>query len=148
MLVARRRKFFVLADVTARARGKPSVIAPLALEAVKRIDAIFAIEREINGRPADERLAVRRERTAPLVAALEAWMRSERGKLSRHSEVAKAMDYMLKRWTAFTRFLADGRICLSNNAAERELRALRSVVNPGCSPAPIAAASARRSCTR
>jgi transposase len=119
-----RRKFFVLADVTARARGKPFVIAPLALEAVKRIDAIFAIEREINGRPADERLAARRERTAPLIAALEAWMRSERGKLSRHSEVAKAMDYMLKRWTAFTRFLADGRICLSNNAAERELRGI------------------------
>jgi transposase len=119
-----RRKFFVLADVTARARGKPSVIAPLALEAVKRIDAIFAIEREINGRPADERLALRRERTAPLVAAFEGWMRSERGRLSRHSEVAKAMDYMLKRWTAFTRFLADGRICLSNNAAERELRGI------------------------
>ena len=119
-----RRKFFVLADVTARARGKPLVIAPLALEAVKRIDAIFAIEREINGRPADERLAVRRERLAPLVAALEVWMCSERGKLSRHSEVAKAMDSMLKRWTAFTRFLADGRICLSNNAAERELRGI------------------------
>jgi transposase len=119
-----RRKFFVLADVTARKRGKPSVIAPLALEAVKRIDAIFAIEREINGRPADERLAVRRERVAPFVSALEIWMHSERGKLSRHSEVAKAMDYMLKRWTAFTRFLADGRICLSNNAAERELRGI------------------------
>lgn len=119
-----RRKFFVLADVTARARGKPSVIAPLALEAVKRIDAIFAIEREINGRPAEERLAVRCARTAPLVSDLEAWMRNERGKLSRHSEVAKAMDYMLKRWAAFTRFLADGRICLTNNAAERELRGI------------------------
>ena len=119
-----RRKFFVLADVTARARGKPSVIAPLALEAVKRIDAIFAIEREINGRPAEERLAVRRARTAPLVSDLEAWMRNERGKLSRHSEVAKAMDYMLKRWAAFTRFVADGRICLTNNAAERELRGI------------------------
>ena len=80
-----RRKFFVLADVTARARGKPSVIAPLAFEAVKRIDAIFAIEREINGRPAEERLAVRRARTAPLVSDLEAWMRNERGKLSRRT---------------------------------------------------------------
>ena len=49
-------------------------------------------------------------------------MRAERGKLSRHAEVAKAMDYMLKRWAAFTRFLDDGRICLTNNAAERELR--------------------------
>ena len=53
----------------------------------------------------------------------EVWMRAERAKLSRHAEVAKAMDYMLKRWIAFTRFLADGRICLSNNAAERTLAA-------------------------
>ena len=51
-------------------------------------------------------------------------MRAERGRLSRHAEVAKAMDYMLKRWPAFTRFLSDGRICLSNNAAERALRGL------------------------
>ncbi len=119
-----RRKFYVLADVTAKARGKLAVIAPLALEAVKRIDAIFDIEREINGLPAAERLTVRRSRVTPLVADLETWMRSERGKLSRHSDVAKAMDYMLKRWAAFTRFLDDGRICLSNNAAERELRGI------------------------
>ncbi len=119
-----RRKFFVLADVAAKARGKLPVIAPLALEAVKRIDAIFDVEREINGLPAVERLAVRRARVAPLVADLEAWMRTERGKLSRHSEVAKAMDYMLKRWAAFTRFLGDGRICLTNNAAERQLRGI------------------------
>ena len=59
---------------------------------------------------------------APLVADLETWMRAERGKLSRHNDVAKAMDYMLKRWAAFTRFLDDGRICLTNNAAERALR--------------------------
>ena len=51
-------------------------------------------------------------------------MRAERARLSRHAEVAKAMDYMLKRWAAFTRFLADGRICLSNNAAERALRGI------------------------
>ena len=67
---------------------------------------------------------VRGTRSAPLVAELEAWMRSERAKLSRHSEVAKAMDYMLKRWDSFTRFLADGRICLTNNAAERALRGI------------------------
>ena len=119
-----RRKFFELADVAAKARGKLPVIAPLAFEAVKRIDAIFAIEREINGRSADERLAVRRERVAPLVDDLEAWMRSERAKLSRHNDVAKAMDYMLKRWATFTRFLDDGRICLTNNAAERALRGI------------------------
>jgi transposase len=119
-----RRKFFVLADIAAKARGKLPVIAPLALEAVRRMDAIFAIEREINGLPASERLAVRQERSLELVRDLEAWMRTERARLSRHAEVAKAMDYMLKRWLAFTRFLEDGRVCLTNNAAERALRGI------------------------
>ena len=71
-----------------------------------------------------KRLAARRERSAGLVAAFEAWMRAERARLSRHAAVAKAMDYMLTRWKAFTRFLDDGRICLTNNAAERALRGL------------------------
>ena len=57
----------------------------------------------------------------PMIGALEAWMRAERPRLSRHIEDAKAMDYLLKRWSAFTRFLEDGRICLSNNAGERAL---------------------------
>jgi transposase len=119
-----RRKFFVLADVAAKGRGQRLVISPLALEAVRRMDAIFAIDREINGLPADERLAVRQERSLELVRDLEVWMRSEQARLSRHADVAKAMDYMLKRWTAFTRFLDDGRICLTNNAAERALRGI------------------------
>jgi transposase len=67
---------------------------------------------------------VRQQLSAPLVASLESWMRAERAKLSRHNDVAKAMDYMLNRWPAFTRFLTDGRICLTNNAAERALRTL------------------------
>ena len=67
---------------------------------------------------------MRQELSAPLVAELEAWMREERPKLSRGSDVAKAMDYMLKRWPAFTRFLDDGRVCLTNNAAERALRGI------------------------
>ncbi len=124
-----RRKFFVLADIEANARRKaqhraPAVVSPVALEAVRRIDALFEIERSINGLTADRRLAVRHEQAAPLVAALEAWMREERRKLSRHSDVAGAIDYMLKRWDAFARFLDDGRICLSNNAAERALRGI------------------------
>jgi transposase len=120
-----RRKFFVLADIAAKARGKkPIIVSPLAFEAVKRIDAIFALERDINGVHVDERLAWRQTDIAPLVGDLERWMRTERARLSRHGDVAKAMDYMLKRWPAFTRFLADGRICLSNNAAERALRAV------------------------
>jgi len=119
-----RRKFFVLADVVAKARGKLPVVAPLALEAVKRIDAIFAIEREVNGIAAAQRLTIRQERSVPLVRDLEGWMRTERARLSRHADVAKAMDYMLKRWAAFTRFLDNGLICLTNNAAERALRGI------------------------
>jgi transposase len=119
-----RRKFFELADVAAKAGGKLAVIAPLAFEAVKRIDAIFDIERAINGRSIDERLAVRRARVAPLASDLETWMRTEYARLSRHNDIAKAMYYMLTRWETFTRFLEDGRICITNNAAERALRGI------------------------
>jgi transposase len=121
-----RRKFFELADIAANTRrGKNApLISPIALEAVKRIDALFAVEREINGLSAATRLAVRQEKSAPLVVAFEGWMRAERAKLSRHAAVAKAIDYMLTRWPSFIRFLDDGRICLSNNAAERALRGL------------------------
>jgi transposase len=124
-----RRPFFIMADVAENARRKaqgktPGAISPLALEAVRRIDALFEIERSINGQSAEQRRTVRQELSAPLVADLESWMREQRAKLSRGNEVAKAMEYMLKRWTAFTRFLDDGRICLSNNAAERALRGI------------------------
>jgi transposase len=124
-----RRKFFELADLAASARRKAkgkklAVVSPLALEAVRRIDALFAIERDLNGLGAEARLAARRERSAPLVADFVAWMREARAKLSRHADVAGAMDYMLKRWDAFTRILDDGRICLTNNAAERALRGI------------------------
>ena len=121
-----RRKFYELADIAAgkrRGRNAPP-ISPLAMEAVKRIDALFDIERGINGETAERRLAVRREQSAPLLADLEDWMRAERAGLSRHSPVARAMDYMLKRWDSFARFLDDGRICLSNNASERAIRPL------------------------
>jgi transposase len=110
-----RRKFFELADLQK---------APVAIEAVRRIDELFAIEREINGKPPDLRLSVRQERSRPLVEALEIWLKDERRKLSSKAPVAKAIDYSLKRWPAFTRFLDDGRICMSNNAAERAVRGI------------------------
>ena len=91
---------------------------------VRRIDALFEIERSINGKSAEERRATRQLLSKPLVADLEVWMREQRAKLSRRNDIAKAMDYMLKRWPSFTRFLDDGRICLSNNAAERALRGI------------------------
>ena len=121
-----RRKFFELADIAAsKRRGKNAPpISPLALEAVKRIDVLFDIERGINGDSAEHRLAVRKELSAPVLADLKDWMQAERRKLSRHSPVAKAMDYMLRRWELFARFLDDGRICLTNNAAERALRGI------------------------
>ena len=121
-----RRKFYELADIAAgkrRGRHAPP-ISPLAMEAVKRIDALFDIERGINGETAERHQAVRRVRSAPLLADLKDWMRTERAELSRQSAVARAMDYMLKRWDSFARFLDDGRICLSNNAAERAIRPL------------------------
>jgi len=119
-----RRKFFVLADIAANAkRGKNAAsISPMALEAVKRIDALFDIEREINWLAADQRLERRRKDSQPLVEELHGWLQTERAKLSRSSPVTEAIDYMLKRWDGFTSFLDDGRICLTNNAAERALR--------------------------
>src|SRR5207248_6552642 len=101
-----------------------AAISPVALEAVKRIDALFDIERGINGLAADERLRVRQKDSVPLVKALEVWLREERSRLSRAASVAQPIDYMLKRWDGFARFLDDGRICLTNNAAERALRGI------------------------
>ena len=87
-----------------------------------RIDALFDIERGINGQSAEERLRVRQEQSAPLLAELEAWLRQQRSRLSSSASVAEPIDYMLRRWERFARFVNDGRICLTNNAAERALR--------------------------
>jgi transposase len=108
-----RRKFFDLAK---------SGVAPIATEAVRRIDELFEIERSVNGQMPKQRLAIRREKSRPLVIALEIWMRQQRTLLSSGNDTAKAINYLLNRWAAFTRFLDDGRVCLSNNAAERALR--------------------------
>ena len=122
-----RRKFFELADVEGAARKKSrgervATIYPIALEAVQRLDALFDIERAINGKPAAERLALRQELSAPLMAELHLWLCVQLAKLSRGHDLAKAINYMLRRWDAFTRFLGDGKVCITNNAAERALR--------------------------
>jgi len=121
-----RRKFFELADIKGNVRkGKPAHdISPVALEAVTKIDAIFDIERHINSLDAALRLEARQRLSRPLVEDLRDWMQAERDTMSKHNPVAKAIAYMFKadRWDAFTRFLDDGRICLTNNAAERALR--------------------------
>ena len=110
-----RRKLFELAELQK---------APIAIEAVRRIDELFVIEREINGLAPDQRVAIRTQRSKPLVDDLERWMRQERRKLSSRSPLAKALAYSLKRWEALTRFLDDGRICMTNNAAERAVRGI------------------------
>jgi transposase len=110
-----RRKFFELARINK---------APIASEVVARIDVLFAIEREINGLAPAQRVAVRTERSQPLLIALETWLRKQRARVSKNSDIGKAIDYSLKRWTELTRFLDDGRLCMTNNAAERELRAV------------------------
>lgn len=122
-----RRKFFELADVEGAARKKSrgertGMIYPIALEAVQWLDALFEIERSINGSSAAERLTVRRKLSASLIAELHAWLTIQLAKLSRNHDLAKAINYMLRRWDAFTRFLEDGRVCITNNAAERALR--------------------------
>src|SRR4029079_2567215 len=91
---------------------------------VKRIDALFAIEREINGALPSQRLAVRDARARPLVSVSENVLREQRSKLSGQSKTGKAIAYSLTRWAALTRFLDDGRLCMSNNAAERALRCI------------------------
>jgi transposase len=110
-----RRKFFDLARLNK---------APIAIEAVTRIDALFAIEREINGKPPSERRRVRQERSRARVETLEAWLREQYDRLSSAGQVAKAIAYSLNRWDGLIRFLDDGRLCMTNNAAERALRGI------------------------
>ena len=122
-----RRPFFAMADIEENARGKvvgkkEIPLSPIAIEVVRRIDALFAIERSINDRSTEEGLKVRRAESRPLVDDLKAYMREQAAKLSRGHDLVKAIHYMLKRWHAFTLFLDDGRVCMSNNAAERGLR--------------------------
>jgi hypothetical protein len=124
-----RRPFFAMADIEENARRKASgkkeiALSPIAIEIVHRIDALFEIERSINGKRADERLAVRQTLSRPLVDDLHVYLRAQVARLARGHDLAKAINYILKRWTSFTLFLQDGRVCLSNNAAERGLRGI------------------------
>ena len=97
---------------------------PKALAMIDRIGALYAIEAEIRGRPPDERAQARQARAGPLLESLREWLRQTLGRVSKKSELAKAVSYILTRWTAFTRYRDDGRIEIDNNAAERSLRAV------------------------
>jgi hypothetical protein len=89
---------------------------------LQRIAEIYGIEKEIRGRTAEERLAVRQTRTRPLVDKLHACFAAIAPRMIAGLATSDAMKYALKRWAGFTRFLDDGRIEIDNNAAERAIR--------------------------
>ncbi len=124
-----RRPFFIFADLEEAARRKaqgqtPVAVSPIALEVVRRIDQLFEIERQITGQSAEQRRVVRQSLSRPLVEALHAHLQEKALVFSRSHDLYKAIQYLLKRWPAFTLFLKDGQVCLSNNAAERALRGI------------------------
>jgi transposase len=108
-----RRKFYELA-----ASGP----APIATEALERIAALYAIEADIRGRPADERRAERQAKSRPIILALEPWLRARLETLSQKSKLAEAIRYALGRWEGLTRFLDDGRVEIDSNIVERAIR--------------------------
>ena len=110
-----RRKFFDLYQAHR---------SPLAKEALERIAQLYAVEKEIRGRPPAERRDVRQTRSRPVLDVMHLWLKAAMAKLSRKSDVAKAIHYALDRWPALMLFLEDGRAEMDNNAAERALRAV------------------------
>jgi transposase len=98
--------------------------SPIAAEALERIRALYAIEADIRGSPPQRRAEIRHARAGPLLDDLRAWLKQTLARLSKKSELAKAIGYVLTRWTALTRYCEDGRIEIDNNPAERALRAV------------------------
>jgi transposase len=98
--------------------------SPVAQEALERIGALYKIEKEIRGRPPQERREVRQTRARPLLESMRTWMETCLTKLSRKSDTTAAIQYALGRWEALTRYLDDGGVEIDNNAAERALRAV------------------------
>jgi transposase len=108
-----RRKFYDV-DVATK--------SPIAHEALQRIGALYAIEREISGQSADHRQRERQQRSRPVVEALQVWLREQLGRLSGRSKLAQAIRYTLNHWEGLIRFLDDGRLELDTNIVERAMR--------------------------
>jgi hypothetical protein len=108
-----RRKFYELVGAGS---------APIASEALQRIAGLYEIEKGIRGRSADERRDVRQEKTRPLIAALEPWLREKLALISQKTKLAEAIRYALSRWDGLTRFLDDGRVEMDSNIVERVIR--------------------------
>lgn len=110
-----RRKFF---DEHA------STGSPLAAEALKRIGKLFDIERTLTGQPAEERRRVRQAKARPILDDLAVFLDTTLARIPGKGDLAKAIRYARSRWTALTRYIDDGRLEISNNAAERAIRPL------------------------
>jgi len=96
--------------------------SPIAHEALERIGQLYDIERDIAGKPADVRRAIRQELSKPRLEALHAWAQTQLTRIPAKGDLAKAFRYALARWHAFSLFLDDGRVAIDNNAAERAVR--------------------------
>jgi transposase len=96
--------------------------SPIAAEALQRIAVIYAVEKDIRGRSPEERRVVRQERSLPVLAELEPWLRAKLALLSQKSKLAEGIRYTLSRWEGLTRFLDDGRIEIDSNTVERSIR--------------------------
>src|SRR3954449_9019696 len=96
--------------------------SPIASEALEHIAVLYAVEKDIRGRGADERRTLRQQKSQQIVDALQPWLRAKLGLISQKSKLAEAIRYTLSRWEGLTRFIADGRIELDNNTVERSIR--------------------------
>ena len=96
----------------------------IAKGALQRIAALFAVEAGINGRQPEDRLAVRQQKAVPLLGELKAFLDAALARISAKSSLAQAIGYALSRWHALLRYTADGRLEMTNNAAERAIRPL------------------------
>ena len=96
--------------------------APIASEALERIAGLYAIEKEIRGRSAEERRAVRQDRSRPIIDDLEPWLKAKLALISQKTKLATAIRYALSRWNGLTRFLDDGRVEINSNVVERSIR--------------------------
>ena len=99
-----------------------STKSPLAAEVLARVAALYAIEAEIRGHPAEHRQRVRQERSRPIVEALHEWLHAHIGRVSGTSDLAKAMRYAIRHWPGLVAFLDDGRIEMDSNTVERAIR--------------------------
>lgn len=97
-------------------------VAPIAEEGLKQIAALYRIEKQIRGQTADDRLAVRSQKSAPKVAAFKVWLDQARSQVSAKSPTGEALKYIAKYWDGLILFLTDGRIEMDSNAVERTIR--------------------------